>query len=173
SGGETSMAYTYGIIPAFMLIFPTLIGIMILYVIAPKIREFGKYTVSGILEAKYGQTARLIASIIIILAFVGIVSYQMTGIGFILNVTTGISVDAGTIVGAALIIFLATIGGLRSIAPTDALSAFLAIAGLFITLPVIYSVAGGWDGVTSNVPADHLTATGTLNTVQLLGFLLP
>lgn len=173
SGGETSMAYTYGIIPAFMLIFPTLIGIIILYVIAPKIREFGKYTVSGILEAKYGQTARLIASIIIILAFVGIVSYQMTGIGFILNVTTGISVDAGTIVGAALIIFLATIGGLRSIAPTDALSAFLAIAGLFITLPVIYSVAGGWDGVTSNVPADHLTATGTLNTVQLLGFLLP
>src|SRR5699024_10138621 len=119
------------------------------------------------------QTARLIASIIIILAFVGIVSYQMTGIGFILNVTTGISVDTGTIVGAALIIFLATIGGLRSIAPTDALSAFLAIAGLFITLPVIYSVAGGWDGVTSNVPADHLTATGTLNTVQLLGFLLP
>ncbi|RYG72553.1 sodium:solute symporter family protein [Lentibacillus lipolyticus] len=173
SGGETSMAYTYGIIPAFMLIFPTLLGIIILYVIAPRIHQFGKYTVSGILEAKYGQTARMIASIIIILAFVGIVSYQMTGIGFILNVTTGISVETGTIVGAVLIIFLATIGGLRSIAPTDALSAFLAIAGLFITLPVIYGIAGGWDDVIANVPADHLTATGTLNTVQLLGFLLP
>ncbi|MFB4168944.1 sodium:solute symporter [Virgibacillus sp. JSM 102003] len=173
SGGETSMAFTYGIIPALMMMIPTLVGIGILYLIAPKIREFGKYTVSGILEEKYGSTARMIASIIIILAFVGIVSYQMTGLGFILNLTTGMSVEVGTIIGAVLIVFLASIGGLRSVAPTDALSAFLAIAALFITLPTIYVIAGGWDGVTNNVPAEHLTATGELNNIQLLGFLLP
>ncbi|MGP4106289.1 sodium:solute symporter family protein [Virgibacillus sp. L01] len=173
SGGETSMAFTYGIIPALMMMIPTLVGIGILYLIAPKIREFGKYTVSGILEEKYGSTARMIASIIIILAFVGIVSYQMTGLGFILNLTTGMSVEVGTIIGAVLIVFLASIGGLRSVAPTDALSAFLAIAALFITLPTIYVIAGGWEGVTNNVPAEHLTATGELNNIQLLGFLLP
>ncbi|SDQ10720.1 sodium:solute symporter family protein [Virgibacillus salinus] len=173
SGGETSMAFTYGIIPALLMMIPTLVGIGILYLIAPKIREFGKYTVSGILEEKYGSTARMIASIIIILAFVGIVSYQMTGLGFILNLTTGMSVEVGTIIGAVLIVFLASIGGLRSVAPTDALSAFLAIAALFITLPTIYVIAGGWDGVTNNVPAEHLTATGELNNIQLLGFLLP
>ncbi|MFG6115380.1 sodium:solute symporter [Halobacillus sp. MO56] len=173
SGGETSMAFSYGIIPALLMMVPTLVGIAILYLIAPKIRAFGKYTVSGILEEKYGQTARMIASIIIILAFVGIVSYQMTGLGFILNLTTGISVETGTIIGAVMIIFLATIGGLRSVAPTDALSAFLAIAALFITLPTIIVIAGGWDTITSNVPAEHLTATSTLSNVQLLGFLLP
>ncbi|MFC4558214.1 sodium:solute symporter [Virgibacillus kekensis] len=173
SGGETSMAFTYGIIPALLMMLPTLVGIGILYLIAPKIRDFGKYTVSGILEAKYGTTARIIASVIIILAFVGIVSYQMTGLGFILNITTGMSVELGTIIGAVLIIFLASIGGLRSVAPTDALSAFFAVAALFITLPTIYIIAGGWDGVTNNVPAEHLTATGTLSNVQLLGFLLP
>ncbi|SDL89372.1 sodium:solute symporter family protein [Sediminibacillus halophilus] len=173
SGGETSMAFSYGIIPALLMMLPTLVGIGILYLIAPKIRQFGKYTVSGILEDKYGTTARMIASIIIILAFVGIVSYQMTGLGFILNLTTGMSVEVGTIIGAILIIFLATIGGLRSVAPTDALSAFLAIAALFITLPTIFIIAGGWDEITANVPADHLTATGTLSNVQLLGFLLP
>ncbi|WP_430789574.1 sodium:solute symporter family protein [Virgibacillus flavescens] len=173
SGGETSMAFSYGIIPALLMMVPTLVGIGILYLIAPKIREFGKYTVSGILEAKYGSTARMIASVIIILAFVGIVSYQMTGIGFILNLTTGMSVEVGTMIGAALIIFLATIGGLRSVAPTDALSAFFAIAALFITLPTIYVIAGGWDEVTANVPASHLTVTSTLSNVQLLGFLLP
>lgn len=173
SGGETSMAFSYGIIPALLLMVPTLVGIGTLYLIAPKIREFGKYTVSGILEEKYGATARMIASIIIILAFVGIVSYQMTGLGFILNLTTGMSVESGTIVGAVLIIFLATIGGLKSVAPTDALSAFLAIAALFITLPTIFIIAGGWDSITANVPAEHLSATGTLSNIQLLGFLLP
>ncbi|MCT1578991.1 sodium:solute symporter family protein [Oceanobacillus kimchii] len=173
TGGETSMAYSYGIIPALMMTIPTLLGIGILYFIAPKIREFGKFTVSGILEAKYGKTAQLIASIIIILAFVGIVSYAMTGLGFVLNVTTGMSVQIGTLIGAVLIIFLATIGGLRSVAPTDAISAFLALIGLFLALPIMFSIAGGWGEITANVPEQHLTATSTLSTVQLLGFLLP
>lgn len=97
----------------------------------------------------------------------------MTGLGFVLNVTTGMSVQIGTLIGAVLIIFLATIGGLRSVAPTDAISAFLALIGLFLALPIMFSIAGGWGEITSNVPEQHLTATSTLSTVQLLGFLLP
>lgn len=173
SGGQTSMAYSFGIIPALVLIFPTLVGIIFLYIISSRIHAFGKYTVSSILEEKYGQFARMLAGVIIILAYVGIVSYQMKGFGFVLNVTTGISTEIGTIIGAALIIFLATIGGLRSVAPTDAISSFLMLAGLLITLPAIFIVAGGWDSIVENVPPSHLTATGTLNTIQLLGYLLP
>ncbi|WP_318247318.1 sodium:solute symporter family transporter [Halobacillus litoralis] len=94
SGGETSMAFSYGILPSLMMMLPTLVGILILYVVAPKIREYGKFTVSGILEAKYGRASRNIASVIIILAYVGIVSYQMKGFGFILNLTTGMSVQS-------------------------------------------------------------------------------
>lgn len=173
SGGETSMAFSYGIVPALMLMLPTLIGIIVLYIVAPKIRAFGKYTVSGILEAKYGKTSRNIASVIIILAYVGIVSYQMKGFGFILNLTTGISVEVGTMVGAALIIFLAMIGGLRSVSQTDAISGFLMVGGLLLTIPTIFVVAGGWDDIVSNVPASHMSTTGGLTTVQLLGYLLP
>lgn len=173
SGGETSMAYSYGIIPSFMLMVPTLIGIIVLYVVAPKIRAFGKYTVSGILEAKYGPTSRNIASLIIVLAYVGIVSYQMKGFGFILNLTTGISVEIGTMLAAALIIFLAMIGGLRSVSQTDAISGFLMVGGLIITVPTIFIVAGGWDSIVANVPESHMTTTGGLSTIQLLGYLLP
>ncbi|MBN8209629.1 sodium:solute symporter family protein [Bacillus sp. NTK071] len=173
SGGETSMAYSYGIIPAFLMAIPTIVGILVLYIIAPRIRAFGKYTVSSILEEKYGSFARMLAGIIIILAYVGIVSYQMKGFGFILNLTTGISVETGTIIGAALIIFLATIGGLRSVAPTDAISAILMVLGLAITLPTIFVIAGGWDNILANVPEDHLTFSGQLSNIQLLGYLLP
>ncbi|SET18907.1 solute:Na+ symporter, SSS family [Oceanobacillus limi] len=173
SGGETSVAYSFGIIPSLMLMVPTLVGILILYVIAPKIRAFGKYTISGILEAKYGTSARNLASVIVILAYVGIVSYQMTGLGFILNLTTGMSVELGTIIAAVLIIFLAMIGGLRSVSQTDAISGFLMVGGLIITVPIIISVAGGWDSVVANVPDSHMTATGGLTTVQLIGYLLP
>ncbi|OZU87716.1 sodium:proline symporter [Virgibacillus indicus] len=173
SGGETSVAYSFGIIPSLMLMLPTLIGILILYVIAPKIRAFGKYTISGILEAKYGTSARNLSSIIVLLAYVGIVSYQMVGFGFILNLTTGISVELGTIISAVLIIFLAMIGGLRSVSQTDAISGFLMVGGLLITVPVIISIAGGWDSIVANVPDSHMTATGGLTTIQLIGYLLP
>lgn len=173
SGGETSVAFSFGIIPSFMLMIPTVIGIFILYTIAPKIRAFGKYTISGILEAKYGPFARNLASVIVILAYVGIVSYQMTGLGFILNLTTGMSVELGTVIAAVLIIFLAMIGGLRSVSQTDAISGFLMVGGLIITVPIIISVAGGWDSIISNVPDSHMTATGGLTTIQLMGYLLP
>lgn len=173
SGGETSVSYSYGIIPSLLLMVPTIVGIVILYIIAPKIRAFGKYTISGILEEKYGVSARNLASIIVILAYVGIVSYQMIGFGFILNLTTGMDVETGTIIGAALIIFLAMIGGLRSVSQTDAISGFLMVGGLLITVPVIIGVAGGWDTIVANVPDSHLTATGGLTTVQLIGYLLP
>ncbi|WP_226036865.1 sodium:solute symporter family protein [Aquibacillus saliphilus] len=173
SGGETSVSYSFGLIPSLMLMVPTLIGILTLYVIAPKIRAFGKYTISGILEEKYGVSARNLASIIVLLAYVGIVSYQMKGFGFILNLTTGMSVETGTLIGGALIIFLAMIGGLRSVSQTDAVSGFLMVGGLLITVPVIFSVAGGWDTIVANVPSSHLTATGGLTTIQLIGYLLP
>ncbi|MUK86820.1 sodium:solute symporter family protein [Ornithinibacillus sp. L9] len=173
SGGETSVAYSFGIIPSLMLMVPTLVGILVLYVIAPKIRAFGKYTISGILEAKYGTSARNLASVIVILAYVGIVSYQMTGLGFILNLTTGMSVELGTVIAAVLIVFLAMIGGLRSVSQTDAISGFLMVGGLLITVPIIISVAGGWDSIVANVPESHMTATGGLTTIQLLGYLLP
>ncbi|WP_079526583.1 sodium:solute symporter family protein [Halobacillus hunanensis] len=173
SGGETSMAFSYGIWPALMLMLPTLLGIIVLYVIAPKIREFGKFTVSGILQAKYGRKSRNIASVIIILAYVGIVSYQMKGFGFILNLTTGMSVGLGTLLGGIMIIFLAMIGGLRSVSQTDAISGFLMVGGLIITVPTIIAVAGGWGDIVANVPESHMTATGGLTTIQLMGYLLP
>jgi len=173
TGGPASMAYKFGFWPSLLFVIPSLIGISILYIIGNKIRAYGKYTVAEILETKYGSFARTLAGIIIALAFVGIVSYQFKGIGFVLNITTGLSVDLGTIIGAFLIIFLATIGGLMSVAPTDALSAFLVIFGLLIAIPAVLTAGGGWSNICANVPPEHLTVTGPLNWVQMIGFYLP
>ena len=173
TGGPNSLAYSYGLIPGLMFTIPSIIGIVIIYKIAPKVRARGKYTVSQILEEKYGSFARGLASIIIILAFIGIVSYQYKGFGFILNVTTGISVEMGTIIGAVLIIFLASIGGLMSVAPTDALSSFLMLIGLALAVPAIIIIGGGWENIIASVPAENNTVTGSLSFLQLIGFYLP
>ncbi|MDW7669480.1 MAG: sodium:solute symporter family protein, partial [Bacillota bacterium] len=173
TGGPNSLAYSFGLWPAIFYTIPSIIGILIMFKIAPKVRAYGKYTVSEILEINYGPPARIIAAIVIILAYVGIVAYQYRGLGFVLNVTTGIDIGLGTTLAAALIIFLATIGGLMSVAPTDALSAGLILLGLLVGVPSVIIAAGGWSEIVANVPASHSTVTGGLSGLQLLGYYLP
>ncbi|ACB86264.1 sodium:solute symporter family protein [Natranaerobius thermophilus] len=173
TGGSTSIGYSYGLWPAILFGLSSLLGVSILYIIAPKIRASGKYTIAEALETKYGETAKIIASIIIILAFVGIVSYQYTGLGMVLNVTTGVSVDAGTAIAAVIVIFLATVGGLMSVAPTDALSAFIIVIGLIVAIPSALIQAGGWENVVTQVPETSLSALGELDFIGFLGYFLP
>jgi len=173
TGGQNSMAYSFGIWPAMLYSIASPIGILILYLISAKIRNYGKYTISGILEDKYGKEARVLSSLIIVLAYVGIVSYQLTGLGFVLNVTTGISVTVGTIIALFLTVFLATIGGLKSVAPTDALSSFVILIGLILGIPAVINTAGGWSEIINTVPESNLTITGGLTPLQLSGYLLP
>lgn len=173
TGGPNSLAYSYGLWPAVGYVVPSLLGIVILMLISTKIRKYGKYTVSEILGMKYGPTARILAAVIIILAYVGIVSYQYKGIGFVLHMATGISVEMGTIIGAVIIIFLATIGGLMSVAPTDAFSAFLILIGLLIALPMVIVAGGGFEQIAATVPAEHTNIIGSLTFLQFLGFYVP
>lgn len=173
TGGPNSIAYSFGLWPAIGYVVPSLIGILVLMLIAAKIRNYGKYTVSEILEIKYGPIARMMAAVIIILAYVGIVSYQYKGIGFILHMATGVSVETGTIIGAVIIIFLATIGGLMSVAPTDAFSGFLILLGLLVALPIVISAGGGWEQIVSNVPAENTGVIGSLTFIQFLGYYVP
>ena len=173
TGGSNSIGYSYGFLPAVLLGPGLILAFAILFLIAPRIRRFGKYTISQILEAQYGQGAKILSAIIIILAYIGIVSYQFKGLAFVLNVTTGMPVATGTIISAVLIIFLAVIGGLMAVAPTDALSAFLMVIGLLIAIPSVLVAGGGWDQIVTKLPPENLTATGSLTGIELIGFLIP
>jgi len=174
TGGVNSLAYSYGFwVAGVAPILISFFGLGILYLIAPKIRDYGKYTISQILESQYGQVARVISAVIVILAYVGMVAYQFKGFAFVLNVTTEIPVDVGTIISAILIIFLAVIGGLMAVARTDTISAFFVVLGLIVAIPSVLIAGGGWDSIVSNLPQENLTMTGNLSTFEILGFMLP
>lgn len=172
-GGPASLGYLYGLGPAIMFMLMPPIGIAILYLLSEKIRGMYRYTVPEIMEFKLGVEGRVIAAIIIILAHVGIVSYQFIGLGYILNVTTGISTELGTIIGAIVITALAVSGGLVSIAYTDAITAFLMLLSLVIGCAVAYSLAGGFAGAATKVPPTHLTITGGMSVPALISTCLP
>ena len=82
--------------------------------------------------------------LLIAIAFISIVSYQYRGLGFVLNATTGLSVETCTIICTVVVIALAFSGGLKTVAVTDAMSAFLMIGGMLVALPLLLKTVGGF-----------------------------
>lgn len=172
--GGASFIYQYGPWASIFFFGGTPIGILIMYFyLADKIRGVGSYTVPEILEIRYGPTTRAVASVIILLAFVGIVSYQFTGAGCVLNITTGMPVWLGTLIAAFIIIFLATVGGLVSVAYADAISAVIILAGLLVALPLVLGEIGGLGPLFEDLPRTQASWNRGLTIPQLIGYFLP
>lgn len=171
--GGASFIYQYGPWAAIFNLSGGIVGTIILYFIADKIRRGEAYTVPEIIEKRFGGNARLVSSILILLAYVGITAYQFTGGAYVLQITTGLPVETGSIIIAALVIFLTISGGLFSVAYTDALSALLIVFGFLIALPFALNGVGGFEGLALNLPENTKTWNGGLSFLQLLGFFLP
>lgn len=176
SGGGNSLAYTYGLWPGIFFGIPALGGILVLWLLSGKIRQSDEYTVAGIISNKYGEKARLVSGIVVALSMISITAYQFKGLAYILNVTTGMDVDISTIVAAALIIFLAFSGGLKSVAVTDAISAFIMLIGIIIATPCVIGAAGGWDNIVEvnrSLNTESLTWNGGQTFAGFLAGYLP
>lgn len=176
SGGGNSLAFNYGLWSGVCFAIPAILAFTFLYYAAPKIRAGGYTTVAEMIEDKFGSNARFFAGIIIAFAMISIVSYQYRGLGFILNATTGISIDVCTAICCAIVVLLAFSGGLRTVAATDALSAFLMVAGLVVGVPFLLHAIGGWGWVVENAAANSpasLTFFGGQTLIGWAGGYLP
>jgi Na+/proline symporter len=176
SGGGNSLAYTYGLWPGIFFAVPSLAGVAVLFLLRNKIRKSDAYTVAGIMESKYGHTARTVSGAIIALSMISICAYQYRGLAYVLNVTTGMDVNIATALSAVLIIFLAMSGGLKSVAVTDAISAGIMLVGIIIAAPLVIKAAGGWDSVVSaNIALnpDSMTLSGGQTVAGFLSGYLP
>src|SRR5699024_10655716 len=171
--GGASFIYQYGPFAAIFNLSGSVIGMMILYFIASKIRSGGNYTVPQMMEKRFGLVTRLISSIFILLAYIGITAYQFTGGAYVLQLTTDISLETGAIIMCVLVIFLTVTGGLFSVAYTDALSALLIVGGFLLGLPFVMNAVGGFEGLSLALPDHALTWNGGLTIPQLIGFFLP
>lgn len=173
TGGGNSLAYNFGFWPGVCFVIPPILGLMVLLALSDKIRASGCFTVSQLLEATYGRAARIISAVIIAIAFISIVSYQYRGLGFVLNATTGLSVSTCTIICTAIVIALAFSGGLKTVAATDALSAFLMLIGIVFALPVLLVKVGGIEWIKATATADQLSFFGGQTFLGWLGAYLP
>lgn len=172
--GGASFVFQHGPGAAIFFFAGTPIAALVVYfLLAQKMRRSRATTIPGLIEERFGPMARSIASLIILLAYVGIVSYQFTGAGQALNLAFDLPVWQGVLIAAVVMIGLATMGGLVSVAYTDYLSAVIIFGSMLIAAPLVLTRLGGLDGMMEALPATHQTLLGGLSPWQALGYFLP
>ncbi len=160
------------------------LGILILISIAGKVRSFNKFTVPEIIGERYGNVARLLSVITLVVAYMVIVSYQYNAGGTVVhrifqdsNGNQLMSLEWATVFAAAFIVLYTVLAGLLSVAYTDYIIGITMTIGLLITVPFLYFKAGGWSGIEENFLAmgkpEHMKAWGVYSWMEMLMFSLP
>jgi SSS family solute:Na+ symporter len=150
-------------------------GLLLIYFIAPKARQFAKFTIPDLLEARYNQTARVLGVIATLFAFTAITSYQLIGGGDILHLVfpAMITADLGKYIITGFVVLFTAIAGMSSVAYTDLAIGLLATVTLLIAFPFLVHVAGGWGVVTHSLPATHFEILGDFTFIQAMELMVP
>jgi len=181
--GNAGKTYETGL-AALILPIGSVIGMILLTQIAGRARNYEVYSVPEIIGTRYGQAARLLAVIALVIAYMVIVSYQFNAGGMVLEVILTnaegkplLSARIVTIIAAVFIITYTILAGLMSLAYTDIVTGIVVTVTLIIALPVVLVKAGGWSGMEAAFTAmgkpEHMKFWGVYSNVEIINYCLP
>ena len=181
--GNAGEAYNTGL-AALILPLGGVLGIILLTKIAGKVRGFETFTVPEIIGIRYGEIARGISVIALVLAYMVIVSYQFNAGGAVLETVlvdgSGNSLlgpQTAIIIAAVFIVAYTMLAGLVSVAYTDVANGVLMTLTLVIAFPVLWAKAGGMNGMEAAFVAqgrpENMNFLGTYSTMDVINLCLP
>ena len=134
------------------------LGLFALIPIAGRAYEHGKYSLPDLVENLYGKGPRLVATIVIPVAWTGIVAAQIIAAAKLLMTFTSMPYTTAAIVSAVVFTGYTLAGGQLSILRTDFLQACLIIVGLLLLAG--FALFGGVSG-SADAPAFPFNANFT------------
>jgi len=108
-----------------------------------RLRRTKYVTVGDYYRSRYGQKMAMIFSTVQALTGMAWVAAQFKSFGVIIHMTTGFNQQVATIIGAAVILFVAMAGGLYALSRTDMISFIIIALSLIFMLPYAFSAVGG------------------------------
>ncbi|MFT4539157.1 MAG: SSS family solute:Na+ symporter [Planctomycetota bacterium] len=181
--GNAQKTYQIGM-SAFLIPISGAAGIVALYYLAQRIRNFGQFTIQDILEARFGLLARVLATVALLGAYVIIVSYQYrSGAAVLERLMPDLSSTMAIIYVAIFVILYTALAGMFSVAYTDVANGIMMIIGVSCAIPILLNATGGWSAAVAAVEThglsgadaatDATSVTSYWDAVKLLGILLP
>jgi SSS family solute:Na+ symporter len=155
--GMAGLGFKQGLTGAWWLLVGS-IGLVILGVFfAKKVRSAALYTLPELVERQYDRRMSLAASILIVIAWVGVVAGQIVAAGTVLSILGIGSVAFWMTAFTIVCVAYAIMGGQFSIIRTDVFQAVLLFLGIFVALALVFSQVGGLDGLKAYLPPGYFS----------------
>jgi SSS family solute:Na+ symporter len=159
--GGVGLGYTYGLSGAWM-VFTIGLGLLALSVFfSARIARLRVYTVSEMLDLRYGGSAGLISGVVmwaytLMLAVTSTIAYAT-----IFDVLFGLDRTLAIILGGAIVVAYSTLGGMWSITLTDMVQFVVKTVGvLLLLLPIAVVKAGGFSEMKAKLPGEYFEPLG-------------
>jgi len=94
--------------------------VLLALLIAPYLRDFGKFTVPDFIgDRYYSQLARMVAVVCAIFVSFTYVAGQMRGVGVVFSRFLEVDINMGVLIGMGIVFFYAVLGGMKGITYTQ------------------------------------------------------
>lgn len=154
------------------------VGILVVYMIAARVRRIAQFTLTDLLEKRYSQLAKVLGTVTIIIAYMVIAGYQFKGGGrFIAILSEGsITPETGMLIAAFLIVGFTVLAGMVSIVSIDIFNGSIMLLAMIVALPFAISSHGGVDAIVATIQATdpgYLSLMGGHDFFWVVGIALP
>ncbi|RLC95237.1 MAG: sodium:solute symporter family protein [Chloroflexi bacterium] len=154
--GLAGWGFTRGLTGAWWLLVGA-VGLIVLGLFwAKKVRQHGLYTLPELVEKQYGREAGLVASILIVVSWVGIIAAQIVAAGKVLSVLVPGSTTMLMVICALVFIAYTALGAQYSIIRTDFIQSGILMVGIFVALFSTLHHVGWIGGLTESLPSAYL-----------------
>lgn len=159
--GGVGLGYTAGL-SGMWLVFSIGMGIILLSLLfAPKIQKLEIYTVSQMLELRYGKGSRLVSGAIMTAYGLMISTTSTVAYATVFHALFDLNKFWSVIIGGGIVITYSMLGGMWSITLTDFVQFLIQTVGIFLLmLPIVINRAGGLTELFSVLPAEATSPVG-------------
>ena len=134
------------------------LGLLVLSLFwARTVRRFGLYTLPELVEKQYGREAGFVASVLIVVSWVGIIAAQISAAGAILSVLISSSSTLTVVIPALVFIAYTILGAQYSIIRTDFIQSGILMVGILITVFMVLNEVGWLSGLKDSLPSEYFS----------------
>ena len=172
--GLAGLGFEQGLVGAWWLLVGA-IGLAVLGLfLARRVRSFALYTLPELLERQYDHRVGLAASLLIVVAWVGVVAGQIVAAGKLFSVLGLGSASLWMLIFALVAVAYTFLGGQYSIIRTDFVQAIILFVGILAALAAVLPLVGGISGLSSSSSPDFFSfpLSTKFGLKHLLSFLL-
>lgn len=112
-------------------------GLILLYPLTNYIKNFKGYNIPNMLGNFYGEEVQKISSLLIPVAWLGVIASQIMGAAKIITILSSFTYTQGVCISGAVFIFYTILGGQLSIIKTDFVQLIFILLGIILTFSYI------------------------------------